>query len=364
MNGPLDKLPSDAEAANDTNNGPDAHQNFNAVNGILGDPSTSNAPGTQEPYTAADGSSTIADDMSLIDPQLHPTSPTGLPIPLVNAPFFGLPASHTSAPQAASGSAASAFAAPLPPPTALAPSPFAITASSSVPVIPPALVQPPSPALPMSPALPTLSTAPSSAPVIPPALVQPPSPALTVSPALPTLPAPLAPPAPSSVMTTSFPPVSVQPQTINGAALTRKAPTKSKAKKRPGVQPTSALQKVAEKATREKAVAAEKVTAEKENAWSKDLAKAVKAAEARTAKAAVAKAARAAKAVEANAAKVAAAAAAAAAAEVEAAAAVAASTQTVLQPGRSQRIRKAATSKEVVPLTEKRKRTDTKENDG
>jgi hypothetical protein len=96
------------------------------------------------------------------------------------------------------------------------------------------------------------------------------------------------------------------------------------------------------------------VVAEKEIAWSKELVEVVKKSEARAAKAAEAKAARAAKAAETKAAK-------AAAEEASTPTPDISDVRAVLQLGRTQRVRKPAISKEVIPLTNKRK--DTKEND-
>jgi hypothetical protein len=121
---------------------------------------------------------------------------------------------------------------------------------------------------------------------------------------------------------------------------------KAKPRKTPSVQQVS----TAEKAAAEKVVAEEAAAVEKETAWSKELAKTVKMAEAKVAKAAQTKAA---KVAEKRAAK-------AAAEEASTAMSDASDLRAALQPERTQRIRKPATSKEVIPLTNKRK--DTKEN--
>lgn len=333
-------------------------------------PATSNIPGTDEPTmnesgpsqtpnTLAQGLNT-AQDMSDIDPQLRPpsTHSTGVPVPIVNSPNYNFPPTPIFAPQAEIGSAVSALVAPQlqdGPPTLPIPSP-ALTSTS--PAHPPLSGIPP--ALPVAAASQAETESAISALAIPQLLGGSPTPpllssALTTSSSPPHAPLSGAPPVPPASAAL------VQPRTSNAAPV-------KKARRRPGVRPMSALQKVAEKAIADKAV-----VTEKETTWSNDLIKAVKVAEARAVKAAEAKATKAAKAAEAKAAKAAKAAEAAAAAEAAEEVAAASvsppdisnipAVPTVLQPGRSQRVRKAATSKEVVPLVDKRKRQDSKEND-
>lgn len=294
-----------------------------AVSGTSEPPAVGDISGTHEPCTTTNESgplqspgilsqiTNMAQDMTNIDPQLRPpsatasTASTEAPNPAPNSSAFDFQPMHDFAPQETSGSPASVPAA-----THL---------------------------LGGSPAPPTPPLAPATSTALPH------TPLSDIPPTPPTSTAPL------------------QPATANKVAAAKKA------RKRPGVRGASALQKVAEKAIAEKAAVVEKNVA-----WSKELTKAVKVAEARIAKAAETKATKAAKAAEAKAAKAAQAteaAEAAAAAAITAAEDVSAQTSdmsdapAVLQPGRSQRVRKAASSKEVVPLTDKRKRQDSKEND-
>ncbi|KAF9455599.1 hypothetical protein BDZ94DRAFT_1315811 [Collybia nuda] len=295
------------------------------------------------PDTHADGSRTThshlehPDDMDHIDPQLRPPP---APPPLLSFPSPRPPALYASfTPPIFSSPVVStqhlALPAPHPSPTHLA-SPAHIDSASLThpgssptrPVSPIRFASPAPPTPVASPIIPT-SRDPLGALVSIVASSPPPSPTyISVQRTTPTPPSPITPPHPSTVT----PP---QPRALIPEPRPKRAP---KPRNRPGVQLTSEIQEAAEKEN-EKEV-------ETNYLWSKELTKAAKLADARVAKAASTRVAKAAKQAAAKVGK----------------ATKTASLQNVPQLDRSQRVRKATSSKEVVSLTEKRKLVE-KENE-